>query len=62
MTNYFFVTIKFDIDPKYLPQYFHNNNNNTTAYDATKNMTEEHRSIYLFLIGKQYIDCMDLVK
>lgn len=49
-----------DIDPKYLPQYFHDNN--TTAYDATKNMTEEHRSIYSFLIGKKYIDCMDLVK
>ena len=49
-----------DIDSKYLPQYFHDNN--TSVYDATKNMTDEHRSIYSFLIGKKYIDCMDLVK
>ena len=33
-----------DIDPKYLPQYFHDNN--TTAYDATKNMTEEHLFVF----------------
>lgn len=49
-----------DIDPKYLPQYFHDNN--TRVYDDTQNMTEEHRCIYSFLIGKKYIDCMDLVK
>ena len=38
-----------DIDAKYLPQYFHDNN--TTAYDVTKNMTGEYISIYSFLFN-----------
>jgi hypothetical protein len=42
-----------DIDPKYLPQYFHDNN--TTAYDVTKNMTGEYRSIYSFLFNWEKI-------
>lgn len=48
------------MDSKYLPQYFHNDN--ASDYENVEDMTAEYRSIYSFLIGKKYIDCMDLVK
>lgn len=48
------------MDSKYLPQYFHNDN--SSDYENVEDMTAEYRSIYSFLIGKKYIDCMDLVK